>query len=114
MDVMAGVEVIVPIVAKLRRLRPRRGKVDRAPHHRSIEKRYRGNAEQPSQSPPPQRRCAFKHSLTMQEISIKEKVLYRCPIFSTPQREPQSIGVASRAPAAHKNRADGVAHGGGC
>eukprot|EP00964_Phaeocystis_antarctica_P113392 scaffold77430_cov66-Phaeocystis_antarctica.AAC.2 len=35
MHVMAGVEVIVPIVAsRLRRLRPRRGKVDRAPHHR--------------------------------------------------------------------------------
>ena len=35
MHVMAGVEVIVPIVAsRLRRLRPRRGKVDRAPDHR--------------------------------------------------------------------------------
>ena len=33
MHVMAGVEVIVPIVAKLRRLRPRRGKVDGAPDH---------------------------------------------------------------------------------
>ena len=106
MHVMAGVEVIVPIVAKLRRLRPRRGKVDGAPDH-LIAAAGVCNATRRDGRPEPKKSDAAN---ARSGLNAPESFFFTP---SLPRRWLRSPARSRSPAAAHKNR-DGVAHSGGC